>query len=166
MARRKGHDPSQLTAEEQKAQQVAVAQEYIELIGHSQRHIGDYYNIPAGFENWHIVRCGDRNTAAAAAMAQRLERMGYKRAPSGIMCRGFEEFDGREGIYVWAPPEVRQMHAERRQLADMAIRKNLNESFAGTLGSLQSIPGQVTTGSATSSNPSEALNQAKAQLKG
>ena len=166
MARKKGHHPSQLTAEEQKAPQVAVAQEYIELIGHSQRHIGDYYNIPAGFEHWHIVRCGDKDTAAALAMAQRLERMGYKRAPRGIMCRGFEEFDGRDGIYVWAPPEVRQMHAERRQLADMAIRKNLNDSFAGTLGSLQSIPGQVTTGSATSANPSEALNQAKAQLKG
>lgn len=165
MARKRGHDPESLTSEEQKAQQVAVAQEYIELVGHTQRHIGDYYNIPQGFENWHIVRCGDRNTAAAAAMAQRLERMGYKRAPSGIMCRGFEEYDGREGVYVWAPPEVRQMHAERRQLADASIRRNLNDSFAGTLGSLQSIPGKVTTGSATNSNPAEAMREAKAVLK-
>ena len=165
MARKRGHDPDSLTSEEQKAQQVAVAQEYIELVGHTQRHIGDYYNIPAGFENWHIVRCGDRNTAAAAAMAQRLERMGYKRAPSGIMCRGFEEYDGREGVYVWAPPEVRQMHAERRQLADASIRRNLNDSFAGTLGSLQNIKGTVTTGSATSTNPAEAVRQAKASLK-
>ena len=166
MARRKGHDPSQLSSEEQRAQQVAVAQEYIELVGHTQRNIGDYYNIPAGFEHWHIVRCGDKDTAAALAMAQRLERMGYKRAPSGIMCRGFEEFDGRDGIYVWAPPEVRQMHAERRQLADMAIRKNLDQSFAGTLGSLQSIQGNVKTSSVTDSSPAAAMKRAKTELKG
>jgi len=165
MARRKGHDQASLTSEEQRAQQVAVAQEYIELVGHTQRQIGDYYNIPSGFEHWHIVRCGDRNTAAALAMAQRLERMGYKRAPAEIMCRGFEEYDGHEGIYVWAPPEVRAMHAERRQLADSAIRKNLNDSFGGTLGSLQNIQGNVTTGSATSANPADAMRQAKAGLK-
>jgi hypothetical protein len=165
MARRKGHDPSQLTAEEQKAQQVAIAQEYIEIVGQTQRRIGDYYNIPQGFENWHIVRCGDRDTAAAMAMAQRLERMGYKRAPRGIMCRGFEEYDGQDGIYVWAPPEVRMMHEERKRLANIAIQKNLSESFAGTLGSLQSIKGNVTTASATSSSPGEALKQAKAGLK-
>jgi hypothetical protein len=165
MARKRGHDPDSLSAEEQKAQQVAIAQEYIEIVGHTQRQIGDYYNVPQGFESWHIVRCGDRNTAAAVAMAQRLERMGYKRAPAGIMCRGFEEFDGRDGIYVWAPPEVRAMHAERRQLANMAIEKNLNESFAGTLGSLQNIPGRVMTSSATSTNAADAVKKAKAGLK-
>lgn len=166
MARRKGHDPESMSSEEQRAQQVAVAQEYIELVGHTQRQIGDYYNIPAGYETWHIVRCGDKNTAAAMAMLQRLERMGYKRAHKELMCRGFEEYDGQDGIYVWAPPEVRAMHAERRQLADRAIQRNLNDSFAGTLGSLQSIQGNVKTSSVTDSSPTAAVQRAKADLGG
>ena len=153
MARRKGHDPESMSSEEQRAQQVAVAQEYIELVGHTQR-------------TWHIVRCGDKNTAAAMAMLQRLERMGYKRAHKELMCRGFEEYDGQDGIYVWAPPEVRAMHAERRQLADRAIQRTLNDSFAGTLGSLQSIQGNVKTSSVTDSSPTAGIQRAKADLSG
>lgn len=163
--RKRGQAPEALSAEEQRAQQVAIAQDYISVVGQAERmSVGTYYNIPQGFENWHIVRCGDRGTAAAEALSLRMIGMGYSKADSRVRCRGFEEYDGDKGVYVWAPPEVREMHLQRKRAAQLAIDRNLSESFGGSLAQLQSGPAQVRAAAASGKNVGEAMSEMKSKL--
>ncbi len=163
--RKRGQSPETLNAEEQRAQQVAIAQDYISVVGQAERmSVGTYYNIPAGYENWHIVRCGDRGTASAEALSLRMIGMGYAKADSAVRCRGFEEFDGAHGIYVWAPPEVRELHLQRKRAAQLAIDRNLAESFGGSLTQLQSGPAQVRTATASGKNVGQAMAEMKSKL--
>ena len=161
----KGHDPDRLTAEEQRAQQVAIAQDYISTVGRAERmSVGTYYDIPQGREAWHIIRCGDVGTAAAEALAQRMARMGYSQADSRVRCRGFEEFDGASGVYMWAPPEVREMHQQRKRAAQLAIDRNLRDSFGGSLSQLNSGQAQVRTATAEGPDVGRAMADMRSKL--
>jgi len=125
-----------------RAKAVATLSDYIEVIGAAERMaIGTWYQLPEGTEGWHIVRCGDPGTAPALALEAKLKRMGYSRTAPQVRCKGFEEYDGDAGIYVWAPPEVYQGLRERKQRAQREINQNLRESFGGTLGGLLNTPG-------------------------
>ena len=125
-----------------RAKAVATLNDYVEVIGSAERMaIGTWYQLPEGTEGWHIVRCGDPGTSSALALQAKLKRMGYQTAAPQVRCKGFEEYDGDHGVYVWAPPEVYQSLRERKARAQAEINRNLRESFGGTLGGLLNTPG-------------------------
>ena len=127
-----------MSAEDAKAQAVLKMNEWIETVDSAERmHVGTWFEIPKGYEQWHFIRCGVRNNDRALALASQLKRMGYQDAPKGVRCAGFEG-DGVDGLYVCVPNEAWLVLKERKRRASKTVDEQIQESIGGHMSALQS----------------------------
>lgn len=123
--------------EEARAKSVMASKRMIEMCERvEERSVGTwYFNYgwpDERLKKWHFVRCGMKGVDAALALAAQLRQFGYREAPGGIRCVGFEQ-DSDNMLVMMAPPETRaNMRAYKNQQ-----KKRVAFGLADSLGGIQ-----------------------------
>jgi len=128
-----------LTPEEMRARAVAQLSAFIEENDRVDEFGVGTWIKPPGLENWHFVRFDNRlgfHLETAAVMM----RQGYQEAPKGTRLVGFEQ-EREFNLYLCAPTSVRDKIRDMKKEARLQRARLVNDSFDGTLGSIESIAG-------------------------
>ena len=124
--------------EEARAKSVMASKRMIEMVDRvEERSVGTwYFNYGWPDERlkaWHFVRCGMKGVDAALALAAQLRQFGYREAPAGIRCIGFEQ-DSDNMLVMMAPPETRANMRAYKNAQKKKVAFGLADSLAGIQG--------------------------------
>mgnify|MGYP003115074531 CR=1 FL=1 len=137
----KNKKPAELSVADKQAQSVLKMQQWIQSVDNAERrHVGTWYNIPEGFEEWHFVRLGMRGVQNAEALSWQMQQMGYVPAPPGVMCAGFET-DGEAGLYLCIPKQAWHVLKERKNRAQSQLDSSVKGALQSAMGGLQTALG-------------------------
>tara|TARA_R110000824_G_scaffold7383_3_gene33147 strand:+ start:536 stop:1069 length:534 start_codon:yes stop_codon:yes gene_type:complete len=126
--------------EEAQAKSVLASKRMIEMVERvEERSVGTwYFNYgwpDERLKQWHFVRCGLKRVDSALALAASLRQFGYREAPGGIRCVGFEQ-DADNMLVMMAPPESRENMRAYKQLQKKKVAFGLADSLSGLPGNV------------------------------
>ncbi len=125
--------------DEAAAKAVVASKRMIDVLDNAERmSIGTWY-YPSGWpdermRSWSFIRCGMKNSPAALQLAARLRSFGYREAPRGITCVGFEG-DGENMLVMCAPMEchktMRSYNAQQKRRVAYAVADSFSDVSIG-----------------------------------